>query len=193
MANENAATETPRTRPTGDARRGPCPAGAHALCRRGDLHRAQARQFASEDVREAIALIRGAVETVSRRLPCSGRGPWFWPARESFLARPGNLGQKPSRFLRSPGELSMGPEVSARLPAPTRWPCWPQSNVRRGSSMGRPLTVVKVGGSLFDLPRLGAHLARWLRRKTRSNCCSIPGGGRDRGRHPCLDRKHRLG
>ncbi len=40
-----------------------------------------------------------------------------------------------------------------------------------------PLTVVKVGGSLYDLPDLGPRLGRWLREQAGERTILIPGGG----------------
>ena len=39
------------------------------------------------------------------------------------------------------------------------------------------LTVVKVGGSLYDLPDLGARLRTWLKSLTASRILVVPGGG----------------
>ncbi len=55
-------------------------------------------------------------------------------------------------------------------------------------------TVVKVGGSLYDLPDLGARLRTWLARLgSWSRILLVPGGGvtADAIRH--LDRTHQLG
>ncbi|MFL5243800.1 MAG: uridylate kinase [Gemmataceae bacterium] len=52
--------------------------------------------------------------------------------------------------------------------------------------------VVKVGGSLFDLPNLGAHLKRWLDRLG-SPVLIVPGGGRAVDAVRDLDRTHKLG
>jgi aspartokinase-like uncharacterized kinase len=53
--------------------------------------------------------------------------------------------------------------------------------------------VVKVGGSLYDLPDLGPRLRRWLTTCNTSNILLVPGGGStaDVIRH--LDQVHRLG
>jgi aspartokinase-like uncharacterized kinase len=58
--------------------------------------------------------------------------------------------------------------------------------------MIRP-TVVKVGGSLFDLPDLGSRLRAWLSACETSAVTLVPGGGptTDVVRH--LDRHHGLG
>jgi aspartokinase-like uncharacterized kinase len=40
-----------------------------------------------------------------------------------------------------------------------------------------PITVVKVGGSLYDLPDFGPRLVRWLGQKTGERLLLIPGGG----------------
>jgi aspartokinase-like uncharacterized kinase len=52
-------------------------------------------------------------------------------------------------------------------------------------------TVVKVGGSLYDLPDLAARLRRWLARQRR--VLLIPGGGALADAVRDLDRRHRLG
>jgi aspartokinase-like uncharacterized kinase len=41
----------------------------------------------------------------------------------------------------------------------------------------RPITVVKVGGSLYDLPDLGGRLRTWLDRQSASRLLIVPGGG----------------
>jgi 5-(aminomethyl)-3-furanmethanol phosphate kinase len=40
-----------------------------------------------------------------------------------------------------------------------------------------PITVVKVGGSLYDIPDLGPRLNRWLREQAGERIILIPGGG----------------
>src|SRR5439155_14989685 len=40
-----------------------------------------------------------------------------------------------------------------------------------------PLSVVKVGGSLFNLPDLGPRLARWLASNRLDTILLVPGGG----------------
>src|SRR5579883_1104492 len=59
--------------------------------------------------------------------------------------------------------------------------------------MSRSVTVVKVGGSLYDLPDLGSRLRRWLVEQVDSRLVLVPGGGKtaDVVRH--LDRCHNLG
>jgi aspartokinase-like uncharacterized kinase len=58
--------------------------------------------------------------------------------------------------------------------------------------MAGPVTVVKVGGSLYDLPDLGLRLRRWL-----EGCASpvllVPGGGPTADVVRDLDRRHGLG
>jgi aspartokinase-like uncharacterized kinase len=56
--------------------------------------------------------------------------------------------------------------------------------------MNVPLRVVKVGGSLYDLPDLGPRLRRWLG-KTRT--LLVPGGGPTADAIRMLDRVHGLG
>src|SRR5579862_2178097 len=50
-------------------------------------------------------------------------------------------------------------------------PCW-----QRSAPMGTDL-VVKVGGSLFDLPDLGLRLRSWLDAQTTRRILVVPGGG----------------
>jgi aspartokinase-like uncharacterized kinase len=59
--------------------------------------------------------------------------------------------------------------------------------------MSPSVTVVKVGGSLYDLPDLGSRLRRWLVEQADSRLVLVPGGGKtaDVVRH--LDRCHNLG
>jgi aspartokinase-like uncharacterized kinase len=52
--------------------------------------------------------------------------------------------------------------------------------------------VVKVGGSLFDLPDLGTRLAGWLKGFKTSNILLIPGGGRTADLVRAWDRQHQL-
>lgn len=57
---------------------------------------------------------------------------------------------------------------------------------------GAPI-VVKVGGSLFDLPDLGQRLEAWLKTLPRSNVILIAGGGAAADVIREMDRIHRLG
>jgi aspartokinase-like uncharacterized kinase len=61
------------------------------------------------------------------------------------------------------------------------------SNLRCG-----PL-VVKVGGSLFDLPQLGARLRAWLEEQAAGGVILVPGGGAAADVVRQLDRAHGLG
>ena len=54
-------------------------------------------------------------------------------------------------------------------------------------------TIVKVGGSLFDLPDLAARLHAWLARLDVSPVMLIPGGGVTADAVRALDRTHHLG
>jgi aspartokinase-like uncharacterized kinase len=54
-------------------------------------------------------------------------------------------------------------------------------------------TVVKVGGSLFDLPDLGQRLRRWLDGLPGPEVILVPGGGPAADVIRALDRRHRLG
>jgi 5-(aminomethyl)-3-furanmethanol phosphate kinase len=56
-----------------------------------------------------------------------------------------------------------------------------------------PLTVVKVGGSLFDLPELGPRLKRWLDRLSPDRVLLVPGGGKATDVIRELDARHGLG
>src|SRR5215475_7098934 len=53
--------------------------------------------------------------------------------------------------------------------------------------------VVKVGGSLFDLPDLGTRLADWLTGLKTPNMLLIPGGGQTANLVRAWDRQHQLG
>ncbi len=59
--------------------------------------------------------------------------------------------------------------------------------------MSEALTVVKVGGSLFDLPGLGARLESWLRAPDRPNVILTAGGGAAADVIRAMDRTHGLG
>jgi aspartokinase-like uncharacterized kinase len=53
--------------------------------------------------------------------------------------------------------------------------------------------VVKVGGSLFDLPDLRERLHAWLAQLGNANVLLVPGGGATADAIRALDRVHRLG
>lgn len=53
--------------------------------------------------------------------------------------------------------------------------------------------VVKVGGSLFDLPDLGSRLRRWMAHQEAQHFLLVPGGGRTADVIRQLDRLHHLG
>ena len=53
--------------------------------------------------------------------------------------------------------------------------------------------VVKVGGSLFDLPDLRSRLHRWLTKLGDVNVIIVPGGGAMADAIRALDRTHQLG
>lgn len=55
------------------------------------------------------------------------------------------------------------------------------------------LSVVKVGGSLFDLPDLGQRLTAWITESGLSSVLLVPGGGPTTDALRQLDRCHRLG
>lgn len=60
--------------------------------------------------------------------------------------------------------------------------------------MAPPIVVVKVGGSLYDLPDLGPRLQRWLAAWTHeANIVLVPGGGPTTDVIRDLDRRHALG
>src|SRR5262249_28627381 len=94
-----------------------------------------------------------------------------------------------------------------RRPVPTRWRCLPL-NARFGTQGDSPtgatgrgsamdvepeLVVVKVGGSLYDLPDLGQRLAAWVHRLPASKVLLVPGGGATTDVVRDLDRCHGLG
>jgi aspartokinase-like uncharacterized kinase len=53
--------------------------------------------------------------------------------------------------------------------------------------------VVKVGGSLFDLPDLGPRLEAWIGARSGARIILVPGGGAAAGVVRDLDRRHSLG
>lgn len=55
------------------------------------------------------------------------------------------------------------------------------------------LIVVKVGGSLYDLPQLGTHLQGWLDRLAAPELLLVPGGGKSADLIWEMDCLHRLG
>jgi aspartokinase-like uncharacterized kinase len=61
--------------------------------------------------------------------------------------------------------------------------------------MTRPLFVIKVSGSLYDLPDLGPRLQRWLSlpELADGNVLLVPGGGRTADVVRSLDSIHHLG
>jgi aspartokinase-like uncharacterized kinase len=59
--------------------------------------------------------------------------------------------------------------------------------------MADGLVVVKVGGSLFDLPDLGPRLRAWLAARPAGPVLLVPGGGAAADVVRDLDRCHRLG
>jgi aspartokinase-like uncharacterized kinase len=56
--------------------------------------------------------------------------------------------------------------------------------------MNAPLRIVKVGGSLYDLPDLASRLGTWLGQK---RTLLVPGGGQTADAIRRLDRTHALG
>jgi aspartokinase-like uncharacterized kinase len=59
--------------------------------------------------------------------------------------------------------------------------------------MAMPSLVVKVGGSLYDLPDLGTRLSRWLALQGVADMVLIPGGGRTADVIRAFDACHGLG
>src|SRR5947209_1436057 len=64
-----------------------------------------------------------------------------------------------------------------RRPAPLRSPCSRRSVKMAGDSSAHGPVVVKVGGSLYDLPDLGPRLGRWLGASPGRRALLVPGGG----------------
>lgn len=54
-------------------------------------------------------------------------------------------------------------------------------------------TVLKLGGSVYDLPDLGPHLRRWLTALDTANVLLVPGGGRTADVIRFFDSNHHLG
>ena len=59
--------------------------------------------------------------------------------------------------------------------------------------MNRSLAVVKVGGSLYDLPDLGPRLQAWLKQAPERDVLFVPGGGPTADVVRAYDRIHQLG
>jgi aspartokinase-like uncharacterized kinase len=59
--------------------------------------------------------------------------------------------------------------------------------------MSNPVRVVKVGGSLYDMPDLAMRLRDWLDQGQAARTLLIPGGGPMANAVRALDRVHRLG
>src|SRR5438132_894215 len=59
--------------------------------------------------------------------------------------------------------------------------------------MIRPITVVKVGGSLFGISQLGDALQRWFNRVGAAQILLVPGGGPTADVVRAYDRDHHLG
>jgi aspartokinase-like uncharacterized kinase len=59
--------------------------------------------------------------------------------------------------------------------------------------MTRSLAIVKVGGSLYDLPDLGPRLKAWLKQAPGDDALLVPGGGPAVDVIRDLDRIHHLG
>ena len=55
------------------------------------------------------------------------------------------------------------------------------------------MMVVKVGGSLFDDPKLAAKLAAWLKNQSETKILLVAGGGRFANAVREMDRIHKLG
>src|SRR5262249_4888855 len=64
---------------------------------------------------------------------------------------------------------------------------------RRRRDMSWPSVVVKVGGSLYDLPDLATRLRRWLDALAVADVLLVPGGGAAADVIRDLDKRHRLG
>ena len=59
--------------------------------------------------------------------------------------------------------------------------------------MARPVNILKVGGSLYDLPDLGSRLQPWLSQAKSTDIILVPGGGVTVDVIRDFDRIHRLG
>jgi 5-(aminomethyl)-3-furanmethanol phosphate kinase len=59
--------------------------------------------------------------------------------------------------------------------------------------MAMPTLVVKVGGSLYDLPDLATRLRCWLDKQGVADVVLVPGGGPTTDVIRALDRRHALG
>ena len=59
--------------------------------------------------------------------------------------------------------------------------------------MHASVVIVKIGGSLYDLPDLGSRVARWIQRAAHERTLLVPGGGAAADVIRALDRTHQLG
>jgi 5-(aminomethyl)-3-furanmethanol phosphate kinase len=59
--------------------------------------------------------------------------------------------------------------------------------------VARPLVILKVGGSLYDLPDLRSRLQPWLSQAKTTDIVLVPGGGATADVIRDFDRVHRLG
>jgi aspartokinase-like uncharacterized kinase len=73
------------------------------------------------------------------------------------------------------------------------WQRWQPSRPPAEADMIPPIIVVKVGGSLFDLPDLGLRLSGWLQSLATPRIILLPGGGPTADVIRDLDRRHHLG
>jgi aspartokinase-like uncharacterized kinase len=71
------------------------------------------------------------------------------------------------------------------------WRC--NGSPARTREMSRAPIVIKVGGSLFDLPDLGQRLHAWLAAQGHAHMLLVPGGGPTAEVIRALDRRYRLG
>jgi 5-(aminomethyl)-3-furanmethanol phosphate kinase len=65
--------------------------------------------------------------------------------------------------------------------------------MRQANGMRHPLVIVKVGGSLYDVPDLAVRVRDWLDRSCAARTLLVPGGGPLANAIRGLDRIHRLG
>src|SRR5262245_19403362 len=72
-------------------------------------------------------------------------------------------------------------------------PCWRRSSLMQTAENSCCPIVVKVGGSLYDLPDLGPRLQRWLDALHTRSILIVPGGGALADAVRDLDQIHGLG
>ena len=136
---------------------------------------------------ECLALARLVAERQEELLGLAlervvGRQPA--PPRTVILAGSGSFVAERAwrRLARLPCRtIDLGRVLARSYPAPpvlTPWRCWPENCGRENKTMECRLSVVKVGGSLLDMPDLPRRLREWLATQALEDVLVlVPGGG----------------